>query len=235
MSEEADDIDGLAAEFALGTLDPGERAAVSARRLREPSLDAAIRAWEERLGPLAETVPSVAAPPGLFARIEAAIAGVGATPRVIDLERRLRRWRILAAAAGAIAASLAIVVGVREAQRLAEPQSFVAVLQRDAASPAFLVSIDLASRALTVTPVAAEPQPGRDYQLWLVSETLPAPRSLGLVRQAGLTRGEADAGIPPDVVRGATFAVSLEPAGGSPTGAPTGPVLFTGRLIDQGT
>ena len=51
MSLSPDD-DLQAAEFALGTLDAGERATLAARRLREPELDAAIEAWEKRLAPL---------------------------------------------------------------------------------------------------------------------------------------------------------------------------------------
>ena len=69
MSEN-EDIDALAAEYVLGTLDAGERAAVAARRNREPNLAATIEAWERRLGPLALAMPSVPAPAGLLAKIE---------------------------------------------------------------------------------------------------------------------------------------------------------------------
>ena len=68
---DAGDIDALAAEYVLGTLDAAERTAVAARRPREPALDAAIDAWESRLSPLAESIPPSAPPHGVFEKIEA--------------------------------------------------------------------------------------------------------------------------------------------------------------------
>ena len=65
--------DFSAAEYALGTLDPGERAVMEARRLREPDLDEAIRAWEARLAPLAEAAGPIEAPRDLLPAIEARI------------------------------------------------------------------------------------------------------------------------------------------------------------------
>ena len=64
-----DDIDDLAGEYVLGTLDAGERALVAARRQREPDLDAAIRDWERRLAPLDAATKSVAPPADLCARV----------------------------------------------------------------------------------------------------------------------------------------------------------------------
>jgi anti-sigma-K factor RskA len=234
-----DDLDSLAGEYVLGTLDASERAMVAARRQREPDLDRAIRDWERRLGPLAETVPSVAPPTGTFEAIEARLAPASSTTmpandNIEAMRRQLRRWRGLAVAAGSIAAALMIFVGVTQVQRVQEPQSFVAVLQKDSASPAFLVSVDLASRSLSVTPVAAERQADKDYELWLVSDQFPAPRSLGVLRQDGFTQPASLKNVSPEAVRDGVLAVSLEPAGGSKTGVPTGPVLFTGKLIAQG-
>ena len=65
-----DDIDALAGEYVLGTLDAAERADVAARRAGDPALSAAIRAWERRLAPLDAAMPAVAPPADLFARIE---------------------------------------------------------------------------------------------------------------------------------------------------------------------
>ena len=76
MSDQ-EDIDALAAEYVLGTLSPAERTAVSARRLRERDLDAAIEAWEARLAPLSDTAPAIAPSPGLLGEIEARLAGGG--------------------------------------------------------------------------------------------------------------------------------------------------------------
>ena len=65
-----DDIDAIAGEYVLGTLDPAERSVVAARRQREPALDAAIRDWEQRLAPLDAETREIAPPVGLWTRIE---------------------------------------------------------------------------------------------------------------------------------------------------------------------
>jgi anti-sigma-K factor RskA len=232
---ESEDIDMLAAEYALGTLPASERASVALRARSEPSLAAAIEAWERRLGPLADTVPSREVPASVWNGIEASIdalsRGSGAA-NVVGIERRLLRWKAATFVASAIAASLMLFVGVREFAQPGADKMLVAVLQKDAQSPAFLVSVDLDKRQLTIRAVAAKPEPGKSYELWLVHDELKSPRSLGLIGDRPLTVGPTLASYAPNVIEDATLAVSLEPAGGSPTGAPTGPVLFSGKLIE---
>jgi anti-sigma-K factor RskA len=172
---------------------------------------------------------------------------------VVDLTARLQRWRSVAAAAGAMAAMFALFIvtsavapsllpdSLRPKPRIIvqatdvpgpPPPRFVAVLQRDATSPAFILTVDLAERSLTVRRVGAERQAGKSYELWLVSNKFPAPRSLGLVSGAEFTRSGGLAPYDPSTIEDATFAVSLEPEGGSPTGAPSN-VMFLGKLIES--
>jgi anti-sigma-K factor RskA len=227
-----------AAEFALGTLDGGERATLAARRLREPDLDAAIEAWEQRLAPLCEAAPPLAPPRDFLAEIEARIdaggASAGGPVEVADLTRRLRRWRFSAIAASAVAAALAIGVGLRETTRIATPREFVAVLQKSADAPAFVITINLDTRDLTVRPVAAPPQTGKSYELWIIDDKLGAPRSLGVIDPRGLTANPGLNRFDPAIVRDATYAVTIEPPGGSPTGAPSGAPVFVGKLFPTG-
>jgi len=233
------DIDAIAAEYALGTLDPGERATVAARRRREPALDAAIVAWETRLGLLADLIPPVEPPAGVLARIEERIERLDRRPGMIaatagdvmSLERRVGRWRRLAVAASLVAASLVGVIYVLETQRPAVPRTFVAVMQKDDASPSFLVTVDIETRLLTVRAVAAAAQPDKSYQLWMAHASFEGVRSLGLVSEQDLAPRPVLAAFDRSVIESATFAVSLEPAGGSPTNKPTGPVLFHAKLI----
>jgi anti-sigma-K factor RskA len=153
---ERDEIDILAGEYVLGTLDAAERTAVSARRQRDPALNAAIEAWEHRLAPLADTVPPVAVPEGLREKIEAladARLAEDAT-QIVVLARRAERWRRLAIGASALAACLLITIDVRELWRPPAAKSYVAVFQKDDASPAFLLTVDLDTRVLSVRPVA---------------------------------------------------------------------------------
>jgi anti-sigma-K factor RskA len=223
------DDDLSAAEFALGSLDGAERAAIAARRQREPDLDEAILAWERRLAPLAETIPPIEAPRDFFADIERRLDGAG-NDNVVDLSRRLSRWRAAAIAATSIAAALAIGIGVRENMRVATPHEFVAVLQKSADAPAFVVTVNIDTRNLTVRPVAAPPQPDKAYELWIIDAKLGAPRSLGVLDQRRATAPSLSA-YDPAVVENATYAVTIEPPGGSPNGKPSGDPVFVGKLI----
>jgi anti-sigma-K factor RskA len=170
---------------------------------------------------------------------------------VVALAARLHRWRQAAAGLGALAAVLVAVVAIQALNPAALPGllrpkpieivktetpvnagRFVAVLQQNAAAPAFILTVDVATRTASVRRVSAEQPAGKSYELWLVSDRFPAPRSLGLVGASEFAR-PALASYDPATVSGATYAVSLEPEGGSPTGAPTGPILFTGKLVES--
>jgi anti-sigma-K factor RskA len=232
--------DLAAAEFALGTLSPGERAELAARRLREPEIDAGIRQWEERLQPLAEAAAPIEPPGDAFARIEARIRGAVAQLSVplenaamVSVRRSMARWRAAAIAASAIAAILAIGFALRETTRgPAAPREYVAILQKDPASPAFEVTVNLDRQELTVRPVAAQAPPGKAYELWLINAKLGAPRSLGVIGDS--SRPASLASYDRALVEDATYAVTIEPPGGSPTGQPSGPPAFFGKLIPIG-
>jgi anti-sigma-K factor RskA len=121
MTEE-EDIDGLAAEYVLGSLDAAERAQVDDRSRSDASLRLAIEHWQRRLAPLSEQtplseqLPNVAPPPGLFDSILSRISETAATPtssaEVIPLHRSHGRGRRLAIGATALAACLVFAVGV---------------------------------------------------------------------------------------------------------------------------
>lgn len=233
MSVSPDD-DFAAAEFALGTLSPGERAEIAARRLREPDLDAAIRDWEERLAPLAEAAPPVEPPARIFHEIQNRIRSAR-SPRpatdalVVGLQQSLARWRTAAIAASCAAVLLAAGFAAREIYRPSAPREYVAILQKDAESPAFEVTVDLDRQELSVRPVAARAPPGKAYELWIIDPRLGAPRSLGVIGEG--RRGAPIGRFERAVVQDATYAVTVEPPGGSPTGAPSGPPVFVGKLI----
>ena len=128
-----------------------------------------------------------------------------------------------------LAASLMTFVAVRDARPVPAGQRFTAVLQRDAGAPTMVVDIDLAARRLTVRPLDAAPPAGRAYELWIIDPALGAPRSLGLVPRGG---DVTDALKPFDaaVITDATYAVTVEAPGGSPTGRPTTAPVLTGKL-----
>lgn len=248
-----DDRDILAAEYALGTLDPGERAQADALRASDEAFAARVGYWENRLSELTAMVEPVEPPSAIWHKIVAKVttsesvlpAGGMAeaadpqdAPRsrgaeIIDLTSRLRRWRGATYIASALAASLLLFVAVREAYqpRQAEAGRFVAVLQRDAVSPGFLLTVDLKSKEFTVRRVGADAKPDRSYELWLVHDVFPQPRSLGVIGTSEFTRA-ALAAYDAKIINEATYAVSLEPPGGSPTGVATGPIVYVGKLIE---
>ncbi len=229
---EDDDLEMLAGEYVLGVLDFDARRDIAARRLNEADLDAAISRWEAQLAPLSAFVPAVEPPPELWPRIERELAA----PPVADdlaaaLRKRAQRWKAAALASGALAACLAIGLGLSEMQRRAAPQNFVAVLQKDAASPAFVVAVDLATREMTVRPVDAVAPAGKAYELWIINDKIGAPKSLGVLQKADFTSNDKLRSWPTDVVRTSLFAITVEQPGGAPDGKPSGPPVFAGKLI----
>jgi anti-sigma-K factor RskA len=233
---ELDDIDGLAAEYVLGTLSREDRQAVAGRRATDKALDRAIEAWERRLGALVETVSPVAPSPNLYNKIRAQI---GLSQHVVSLKsreqalaRRANRWRNAFAGATALAASLAGVLVYRDSVVPQQATQFVAVLDAGSDKPAFLLTIDTKTNLCVITAVNPPQQTGKTYQVWMVSDKMPKPKSLGMVNEPGeMQTMPMRPGEDMDLFMNASFAVSVEPMGGSPTGSPTGPVMFTGRLV----
>ncbi len=197
-------------------------------------------------------VPAPAAAP------EAAVDGFpNDSSNVIPFSRQARRWRNIATGMMAIAAALVALIGLQtsrpdllpaglrpKSQQVAQVQppappapivaqpQYVALLQADATSPAFILTVDVATKNFTVRRVGAAQQPGKDYELWIVSDKLQAPRSLGVIGSSDFTTAAALAAYDPATVSQATYAVTVEPVGGSPTGQATGPIVFTGKLIE---
>jgi anti-sigma-K factor RskA len=186
-------------------------------------------------------------------------ATVEATPvtepgNVVAFPVPVRRWRNIATAMTAIAAALiAIVVtqvvrpdllpdGIRPTPRTQvvqvpappapTPAQYVAVLQKDGGSPAFILTVDGATRNFTVRKVDAAPESGKSYELWVISDRLGAPRSLGVIGEGDFTARPALAAYDASIVRNATYAVTVEPSGGSPSGKPTSAPVFAGKLIE---
>lgn len=205
--------DALAAEYVLGVLSLADRSAVEARLKNDSAFVARVAAWENRLAPLNDDYAEVPAP-DLLPRIEARLFPVAAKPA----RRPLFGWLSGAATAAAIAIG-AVVMFTPPA-----PPPVVATLGEAGASLRFEARFD--GQALTVTRVAGTPAPqGQVQQLWIIAPDA-APVSLGLLE------GETIAVPYPEAPAGWTLAVSVEPAGGSPTGAPTGPVVAAGVITD---
>ncbi len=291
----SEDHIALAAEYALGTLDAGERVQVEAMMALDTEFTAIVRSWEYRLGALNQMVGSIEPRPIVWENIKAAIghaaaqqqaplvlpeapqpapphvpaaapdvapAVVQAPPaaassNVVELSSRAaRRWRNVASFATALAAALVAMLAVQVYQPELLPNAlrpkpriqtvevktpapppvpsaqYVALLQRDGGSPAFILTVDAATKNFTVRKVGADAEPGKSFELWLISDRLPAPRSLGVIGGSDFTARPVLADFDAGTINSALFAVTVEQAGGSPDGKPHSAPVFTGKLIE---
>ena len=178
------------------------------------------------------------------------------TSNVIRLSAQARRWRNVASFATAIAAALVAMIavgvyqpdllpdGVRPKPRVqvvevktpAMPATasaqYVAVLQKEGGAPAFILTVDGATKNFTVRKVGAAPEPGKSFELWLISDKLQRPRSLGVIGGSDFTARPVLSSYDNDTINTATYAVTVEQAGGSPDGNPHSAPVFTGKLIE---
>ncbi len=225
--------DRLAAAYAAGTLRGPARRRLEALLPAHPTLHAAVREWQARLMPLTAGVAPVEPSPQVWQRIEARLDGrVQATSLAASPGgwwTRLAFWRGLAALAGVASLSLAVLLATPSAV----PPPIVVVLNATAPGgeggvvPAsFVASIGGDRRTVVARPIQPVALQGdRVLELWAAAGKNP-PRSLGLISAGGVTVVKRTA-LPAGTDH---LAVSLEPPGGSPTGAPTGPVLAVGNL-----
>jgi anti-sigma-K factor RskA len=195
------------------------------------------------------------APPPVAAEVVAPAAVVD-NSNVIRLSTQARRWRNIATFTTAIAAALVamIAVGVYQPDLLPDglrpkprtqvveaktppaptPPSaqYVAVLQKEGGSPAFILTVDAATKNFTVRKVGASAEPGKSFELWLISDKLPRPRSLGVIGGGDFTARPVLASYDTEIINAATYAVTIEQVGGSPDGNPHSAPVFAGKLIE---
>ena len=223
--------DSLAASYVAGMLRGAARRRFETLLPGHPALRAAVVDWQARLMPLTAVVLPVAPPQQLWLAIERRLWPAAAAAAV-PWWRGLGFWR----AASGLATVAAVGLSVLLLNPAPQAPPVVVVLQgTEAGGPAltsFVASISADGRALVARPLqpvalAAD----RVLELWAVPPQ-GAPRSLGLISAAGVTVIRREK-LPLALLDGrntAAFAVSVEPPGGSPTGTPTGPVVFAGKL-----
>ncbi|HEU4460515.1 MAG TPA: anti-sigma factor [Methylibium sp.] len=225
--------DRLSGEYVLGTLRGAARRRFEALLPAHPVLRAAVAGWQAKLMPLAAAVRPVEPSAAVWARLQQRLFGepsnASATPPA-GLWQRLALWRGVSAVATVAALGFALLLAQpKPAVVSAAPIVVVIAPNPEAASvlqAGFAAAVSADGRTLVVRPIHdIAPGAGRALELWAVPSQ-GAPRSLGLVsgeqatvvQRAQLLQGTA------------AFAVTLEPAGGSPTGGPTGPVVSVGKL-----
>ena len=217
-----------AAELALGLLDGDERAAALRRVLAEPAFARDVERWREHFSALFSGIGAVEPRAEVAEQVMARLDGPARTARQPGY------WRPLALASSLAAASLLAVVVTQPTPRPAPPVvvaqapvPMVAAFMIEGQKAPLVARYDATQGTLSMPGPMPIPA-GKSAQLWAIVGEAP-PKPLGLFHEAG-ARVEAEARMATPMPEGATFAISLEPLGGSPTGLPTGPVVGSATL-----
>jgi anti-sigma-K factor RskA len=228
-AERPDDV--LAGEYVLGVLEGEERATFEHRFARDRELQVLVAAWQARFAPLDATATSIEPPAGLWNRIETSIGRRGIVDAKPGLIARIWSdigfWRGAGFAGAAATVLLAIALAFFAGRSTPQPM-LVAVLQAADASPSAIVEVARDGHISIVPLKEFEVPPGRALQVWTLWDQARGPVSVGLIdrpRRADFQRADLPARD------NQLYEITLEPAGGSPTGRPTGPVLGKGYAM----
>jgi anti-sigma-K factor RskA len=224
-----DDDKVLVAEFALGLLNADEHKRVARRIADEPTLAAELQLWQSRMQGLDDEFAEAPPPAGVFGRVERRLFGAPSTaPAVARFWDNLSLWRGLAAA-GLVVAVLAIGFNVlRPAPNSATiANQLVASLAAEGSDVKFVAFYNEASGAVRLVSLGGSNVPNKDYELWYIQGSQ-APVSMGVIPVDARTSIALDPKAQASIKPGTVLAVTLEPKGGSPSGAPTGPVVAKG-------
>lgn len=221
--------DRLAAEYVLGTMKGGARRRFQEYLKRDAGLQTQVARWESHLTPLAGRLPAIQPPARVWSRIEAQLdrsAAYPAAKMASGFWGSLGFWRTLGlSAAGLAAALLVAVIGLNPVE--SEPM-LMAVLAEDNNDARVYIE-QPKSNVLVVKLIKPwRTNSGFAHELWVIPKD-GAPRSLGVINDATDTRIQLS-GLDARLVNGTLLAVSLEPPGGSPSGAPTGRVVCKGSI-----
>jgi anti-sigma-K factor RskA len=218
----------LAGEYALGLLSAEEAAAFEARLGRDPDLRAAYAQWAEDFAAMTDDITPQVPPAHVWKRLEARLFPEPRRPR---WPGRLALWGGGIAAAAALVLFLFLPDLVGRGPVPPDDPPYVAQISAEDGSLIVRAAYDDATGTLFVDREAGDAAPGRALELWLIAGE-DAPVSLGVMPQDA----QAILAVPDSLrgrVAGAVLAISDEPEGGSPTGAPTGAVLATGAVRDS--
>jgi len=217
--------DAVSAEYVLGTLQGAARRRFERSLKDDPQLRQLVAQWQERLAPLDELVEPVQPPARVWRKIEDRIVRAGPRRWLSDM----RFWRT----ASFISAACALLLAVYIAQQPPRaPEMMVVVMSGDQGTPAMTVSwpVKPSGKPKLRIRVMGHPDmpPGTSWELWMLPGSDQKPVSLGLIGTAPMQELAIPAHLAPMINRAAGLAMSQEAAGGSPTGLPTGPVLYKG-------
>lgn len=220
--------DLLAGEYAMGLLPPRARARFDRLMAGDTELQRLVADWQARLAPIDETATQVPPPRRVWRAVEQGTLqrSFPSLPQKTGWLQSLGFWRGLAGAATAVAVALVIYIAAGPSTTRAP--AVLAVLADSTGTPAFIATRSDRTGGIAVDPVRPQALAAqKSFELWAIAGGPPKP--LGLVS----AKPGKPLLVPASTVlaSGTVLAVSLEPEGGSPTGQPTGPVLFQGKIF----
>jgi anti-sigma-K factor RskA len=220
----------LAAEYVIGVLSAEDRKAVEQRMRTDTAFAAQVEAWEVHFSPLADAYNDESPPPAVRQALDRRLFGKdGSRIGASGLWDSLALWRGLAVAAlVGLAIAIAAPLLMPTERAVLGPQ-LVTLLDGDGNVARFVAVYDPARERIGLYRIVGETAAGRDFELWVIEGDQP-PASLGIIPEGETFSLSPDIALRQKISDGATFAISLEPEGGSPTGVPTGPVVATGSL-----
>jgi anti-sigma-K factor RskA len=220
-------IDELAAQYAIGTLRGPARQRFERLTRTEPAALTALHRWEDKLVGLMAEVKPVEPPHGVWVKVQQRLKQ---GPR-----KEVNRGWFAGGLAGLWNRSqLTVAAGVAAIALSVGVVTFMSVIQTSSIATfanQWNVETNKGQSKLVVTrSVNVSLDPNRDYELWALPDSGAAPVSLGLMPKSGTRELDLNPAQRAALSGSGKIAVSLEPIGGSPTGAPTGPVLFVAEV-----
>ena len=225
--------DAVAAEYVLGALGAEERAAVARRIDDDAAFAQLVDRWETTLAPMASAYGSVEPPASVKQAIDRRLFSGTAAPTVASagIWNSLAFWRGLTVAAFAALALYIAVPLLTPPPPAAPPERLVASLAPQQSDVHYFVVYDARTRDIGLSHVTGARAPDHDFELWVIEGDQP-PRSIGVIPAGSNVHLAVSQDIQDKIASGAVFAITMEPKGGSATGAPTGPVVAAGDLRD---
>jgi len=227
-----EDLKALAGEYVLGLLDREERAAAEALTERDPEFREAVEGFAAKMHALDLTAAPAVAPRAMWERIQAAISDMPQEAResaaIVPLRARTsptQTWRWMA-----LAASLVVGVGLGyiggELTRSPQQPVVLVVLNNQENAPGAIFEA-FADNSVRIVPLQDFEVPeGKTLQVWTLYDQAIGPVSLGTIDRADTTVLQGK--TLPVPTENQLYEITLEPAPGSPTGKPTGPILVKG-------
>ena len=227
----------LAAEYVLGTMSARTRRRFITLLKQIPALRRNVSDWESRLMPLASALPEIQPPLRVWKAIEARIHGTRPSRTAPGFWQNLSFWRMSSFASGALALALIVFIGLPDPQAPVELPGRMVVVMNDLQTkePAMTATWEQGRQGERIVRLRvighAEMAPGTAWEMWMLPGENEKPVSLGLITTHETQTMVVPASLAARLDNAAGLAMSVEPAGGSPTGLPTGPVLYAGKAL----